>query len=201
MNARRQISKQDAARRLINLSIYLYVQKEDALASHVVCQSADKLLSELGDGHFLEKYVKENHRSITFNKIRKSFNFLKHGKTDKNKFLEEINFVAVNELTIVGCCLMYGQIFSHQTDMMKIFVNLIGLLHNGLIDFEKMINDNIDLKLQKNTALDIIKNGGRESVLDALKYFMLEDLILLERKNDLQQTLQDFITAPSSPGL
>ncbi len=165
----RDISKQEACRRVLHLAIRLQIRGEDPLAAHLLCQSAEKVLSDLHKRkfgkHSYELFFKSNlnkyQKDKFFKDIRSNYNFLKHADNNIDKAVKERDFLLMNELCIFSCCFFYSKIFISSSCHMFYFQRMVGQIHPDMFDWKSVYERHPELQLGSEVALNLIAERGR----------------------------------------
>jgi hypothetical protein len=127
---KRTITKQQAVRHLIHCAGRMIAAGEDPFAIHVLIQSADKLLIDLGKkmGKKLvinwAESVKPEYKNALITSIRETYNFFKHADKDHNSNLYVAEIAKVNFFQLAICIVNYQAIFGEWTDHMKLLFNI-----------------------------------------------------------------------------
>jgi hypothetical protein len=94
---RRWLTKQQAIRHLIHAAVRLIVAGEDPFATHLLIQSADKLLIDLAKHSATGKLaldwtplMKPEYKDALLKVHRETFNFLKHADRDHDQTLHSV---------------------------------------------------------------------------------------------------------------
>jgi hypothetical protein len=124
---RRDLTKEEAARRQIDRAIQMYLEDDDHICTHVLVSAASTLLREYCEkiglvscyNSMIER-VKPNFRK-QFVKIKnRPFNFFKHANDDHDKKLEFFN-EEVNAFNLYIASLDYQIAFQQKTSAMILF--------------------------------------------------------------------------------
>lgn len=124
---KRQLSKQDAIRHLIQGAIRLFMSGEDAFIIHMLIQSADKLLIDVAEksgkklAHDWETFIRPEKKNFFFNKFRETYNFFKHADHDFGKDLPVVDIVKLNLITLFVAVQNYYGLYSSFTGHMSLF--------------------------------------------------------------------------------
>jgi len=127
----RYIDKQEAIRHLIHAAIRLMQKHEDPFAIHLLVHSADKILIDIASkqGQKLridwELYIKPEYHAVFFEKIRATYNYLKHADTDFDEKLPVNNIMMLNPSAIFLCLANYSKLFGELTKHMLLFYILM----------------------------------------------------------------------------
>lgn len=107
------ISKLDAAKRQLELSIKLFFRNSEPVSIHTLSAASHTLLTDLGKKQGLKSIVKiqiaelikKEKRKEYLNKVKEAENYFKHADND---FKEQLRFVpATTEFLIFDACYMY----------------------------------------------------------------------------------------------
>ena len=136
---RRTLDKQEAIRHLIHAAIRLIAKEEDRFAIHVLIQSAEKMLIDMGEKlgkelHFdWEWYIKPEYHKKFFTKNRSLYNFFKHAKKDFDAVIPIEDIMKLNTLPLSICCANYSQLFSKSTVHMWVYSIFVAALYPEII--------------------------------------------------------------------
>lgn len=123
---RRRITKKQAVRHLIHAAVRMIAAAEDPFATHLVIQSADKLLIDLSKrlkrplAHDWVENIKDEYRSPLMAVFRETYNFLKHADNDHDEELHVGSIAESNVLLVAVCIANYQALFGEYTDHMKL---------------------------------------------------------------------------------
>lgn len=124
---RRLLDKQEAVRHLIHTAVRLIQKHEDPFATHLLIHSADKMLIDLAKkrGEELrvdwELYVKPEFKAAFFEKMRATYNYLKHADEDFADELPVHDIMMINVTGLFICIANYSKLFREFTDHMMLF--------------------------------------------------------------------------------
>jgi hypothetical protein len=123
---RRRLTKQQAIRHLIHAAVRMIMAREDPFATHLLIQSADKLLSDLAkrasDENLFDwtRSVKPEYKDVLIKLHRETYNFLKHADRDHDQTLHVGDIGTSNILQLGVCITNYQRLFGEWTDHMQI---------------------------------------------------------------------------------
>jgi hypothetical protein len=123
----RYMDKQEAIRHLIHAAIRLVQKHEDPFAIHLLVHSADKMLIDVAkklDKELRidwELYIKPEYHADFFNKMRATYNYLKHADTDFHEKLPVHNIMMMNASSIFICLANYSKLYGELTKHMLLF--------------------------------------------------------------------------------
>ncbi len=99
---RRRLDKQQAVRHLIHTAIRLIQKQEDPFATHLLINSADKMIIDLAKTRGEELrvdwtlYIKTEYQAAFFEKMRATSNYFKHADKDFADDLPVHNIMMIN---------------------------------------------------------------------------------------------------------
>jgi hypothetical protein len=124
---RRWLTKQQAVRHLIHAAVRLIVAGEDPLATHLVIQSADKLLVDLAPHTVAGKLpidfteiMEPEYKDALLRVYRETFNFLKHADRDHDQSLHVGDIALSNVLQLGICIYNFSGLSNEFTDHMRL---------------------------------------------------------------------------------
>jgi hypothetical protein len=124
-DAPRTINKQEAVTHLLHAAIRMIQNEEDPYAIHLIVQSADKLLLDLGKqmnkqlAHELGIFISVEKRGEFFKRYRATYNFFKHANKDHDQQLRAPDMMVLNVILLAVCIENYVVLYNHRTDHMK----------------------------------------------------------------------------------
>jgi hypothetical protein len=138
---RRWLTKKQAVRHLIHAAVRMIVAGEDPFATHLVIQSADKLLVDLAPHTVAGKlpvdfteFMKPEYKDALLKVYRETFNFLKHADRDHDQSLHVGDIALANVLQLGICIYNFSGLSNEFTDHMRlgsIFAKLV--FPNGFV--------------------------------------------------------------------
>jgi hypothetical protein len=123
----RWVNKQEAIRRLIHTAVRLIQKQEDPFATHLLIQSADKMIIDLAKKRGEELridwtlYIKEEYQTAFFEKMRATSNYFKHADKDFADELPVHNIMMINATSLFVCIVNYQKLFGELTNHMLLF--------------------------------------------------------------------------------
>jgi hypothetical protein len=124
---RRRLTKQQAVRHLIHAAVRMVVSGEDPFATHLLIQSADKLLIDLAKRNPAQQLImdwteraKPEYKDALIELFRETYNFLKHADRDHDETLHVGDIMTSNVLQLGVCIVNYQRLFSEWTDHMRV---------------------------------------------------------------------------------
>jgi len=100
---------------------------EDPFATHLLIQSADKLLIDLANhsppqqlAMDWSKLMKPEYKDALLKLFRETYNFLKHADRDRNETLHVGDIAGLNVLQLTACIANYWALFDEFTHHMQI---------------------------------------------------------------------------------
>jgi hypothetical protein len=139
---RRALTKKQALRHLIHAAVRMISSGEDPFATHILVQSADKLLIDLAKHSDKSlsfrwddpKIIKPEFRDALIEVHRQTFNFFKHADLDHDKTLHVGDIARSNVLQLGACVANYHGLFADMTDHMHLAWSLARLVfRNGFV--------------------------------------------------------------------
>jgi hypothetical protein len=133
---RRWLTKQQAIRHLIHAAVRLIVAGEDPFATHLLIQSADKLLIDLAKhsatgkklAHDWTTLMKPEYKDALLKVHRETFNFLKHADRDHDQTLHVGDIALSNVLQLGVCIYNFSGLSNEFTDHMRLGVAIARLV-------------------------------------------------------------------------
>jgi hypothetical protein len=133
---RRALTKKQALRHLIHAAVRMISSGEDPFATHILIQSADKLLIDLAKRSDKSlsfrwddpKIIKPEFRDALIEVHRETFNFFKHADLDHDKALHVGDIAMSNVLQLGACVVNYHGLFAEMTDHMHLAWSLARLV-------------------------------------------------------------------------
>ena len=137
---RRTLTKQQAVRHLIHAAGRMIAAGEDPFAIHILIQSADKLLIDLGKkaGRDLKftwgELVRPEYKAAVIQAIRETSNYFKHADKDHDAKLH-VGEIAYSNLLQIGLCIVnYLAIYGEWTDHMQLILHFARITFpNGFV--------------------------------------------------------------------
>jgi hypothetical protein len=124
---RRRLGKQEAVRHLIHTAIRLIQKQEDPFATHLLIQSADRIIIDLAKerGEKLRgdwtRYIKTEYQNVFFKKMRAASSYFKHADKDFADDLPVHDIMMINVTMLFLCIENYAELFGEFTDHMRLF--------------------------------------------------------------------------------
>src|SRR5258705_5373945 len=133
---RRALTKKQALRHLIHAAVRMISLGEDPFATHILIQSADKLLIDLAKRSDKSlsfrwddpKIIKPEFRDALIKLHRETFNFFKHADLDHDKTLHVGDIANSTVLQLGACVVNYHGLFAEMTDHMRLAWSLAKLV-------------------------------------------------------------------------
>ena len=158
----------------------MILNAEDPFATHLLIQSADKLLIDLAKRHSTgklkmdwTKFMKPEYKDALLAVHRETYNFLKHADIDHDQTLHVGDIAMSNVLQLGVCIVNYWGVFDELTDHMKL----------GFAVARIVFPDGFVLEDQR-AEFDAVAFG--------LKDFTLREFISLWAASDLAKMLPKF---------
>ena len=127
MRVRKDITKEEAARRQLDRAILMYLEDDDDICTHVVATAAATILTQYCKSKGLDhsqkqmlERVKPEFRSEFLSISRRAFNFFKHSNNDPDGTLPHFD-EEINALTIFLAIRDYKKAFGQTTSAMMLF--------------------------------------------------------------------------------
>jgi hypothetical protein len=136
---RRWLTKQQAIRHLIHAAVRLIAAGEDPFATHMLIQSADKLLIDLAKhspagrlAYDWTTIMKPEYKDALLEVHRETFNFFKHANRDHDQSLH-VGDIALSNILQLGVCIynFVGLFGGEFTDHMKLGAAIARLVVNS----------------------------------------------------------------------
>lgn len=156
-NMAKEISKQDAARRLIDAAIRMLFSGEDSLAIHTISMAGFRILRDLAklEHTSMHTRVKES-MAVSEKKFweaaNRYANFLKHADKDPNDLQYDLDENANDDLLLLSC-FYYGDLGNELSPEMWTLINFVLTLHHDFLTSEcpyrgLFFRNNIDFSKQ-----------------------------------------------------
>jgi hypothetical protein len=186
---RRTLTKDQAVRHLIHAAVRLIAAGEDPFATHMLIQSADKLLIDLSKHSAAGKLafdwttiMKPEYKDALLNVHRETFNFFKHADRDHDQTLH-VGDIALSNILQLGVCIynLFG-LSGEFTDHMR-----LGSAFARLVFPDGFVND--DQRALHDVAVSGLRNFTLREFLVALRTeAVLKNFpkLAAEREEDLQ---------------
>ena len=192
---RRRLTKQQAVRHLIHAAVRLVVAGEDPFATHMLIQSADKLLIDLAKrsaagklAHDWTKIMKPEYKDALLEVHRETFNFFKHANKDHDKTLH-VGDIALSNILQLGVCIynFYG-LSGEFTDHMKLGAGIARLVFpNGFVtDDQRALHEATVTAMGNFTLSEFFEALQTETILKNFPN------LAAEREEDLQDVTPFF---------
>jgi hypothetical protein len=115
---------------------------EDPFATHLLIQSADKLLIDLAKRSPTKhlamdwtKFMKPEYKDALIEVFRETYNFLKHANKDHDQTLHVGDIAISNVLQLGACIVNYQALFGELTDHMRVSFAIARLVFpDGFVD-------------------------------------------------------------------
>ncbi len=124
---KRRLTKKQALRHLIHAAVRMIAAGEDPFATHLLIQSADKLLFDLAKRSASKKlamdwtrFMKPEYKDALIEVHRETFNFFKHADRDHDQTLHVGDIAMSNVLQLGVCICNFSSIFDELTDHMRL---------------------------------------------------------------------------------
>jgi hypothetical protein len=106
----------------------LIQKQEDPFATHLLIQSADKMIVDLAKkrgeelrGHW-SRYIKTEYQDVCFKMMRAKSNYFKHADQDFADDLPVHDIMMENVFVLFLCTVNYAELFGEFTDHMRLFL-------------------------------------------------------------------------------
>jgi hypothetical protein len=192
---KRKLTKQQAVRHLIHAAVRLIAAGEDPFATHLLIQSADKLLIDLAKHSAAGKLaydwttiMKPEYKDALLKVHRETFNFFKHADRDHDKTLH-VGDIALSNILQMGVCIYNFHGLSNEfTDHMK-----LGGAIARLVFPDGFVNDD-QRALHEESVMDLGNFTLREFFAALQTEAILKNFSNLgtEREEDLQDVTPFF---------
>jgi hypothetical protein len=145
----RTLDKQEAIRHLIHTAIRLIANREDPFAIHVLIQSADKLLIDMGNKlgkelHFdWEWYIKPEFHREFFTEHRAIYNYFKHAEKDFDQKLPIGDIMRANILPLSICSANYNELFGEFTAHMWMYALFVMALYPKIVNSRSIVGTKV----------------------------------------------------------
>lgn len=186
---KRTITKQQAVRHLIHSACRMIAAREDPFAIHLLIQSADKLLIDLGRkrdqklAFNWEEFSKPEYKDAMFDIIRETSNYFKHADKDHDLALHVGDIAKMNILQLGICIVNYRGLFGEWTDHMKLLLFVAKFVFpNGFVlpdkreKFDTLFSQVRRVTLSEFLHSDLWNNSVIKTVLPNLSSERAEDL-------------------------
>ena len=163
-----RVSKIEAARRQIELSIKLLFQNEDPIGILTLAAAGFRILRDLGEKadakthHHLKKIIKPGMEGKLWKAFNRPADFLKHAEDAHDGILENIQEEA-NDVLILFACLYYKDLGHQWTLQMEAFITWYMLLHHEII--ELLIEDPTKYDMAADDEISALKEKPRSEQL------------------------------------
>ena len=128
----REVSKTEAARRLIDTAISMLFRNDDPLAVHIVAMAGFRVLKDLaksrGLEHTLDSMIRAGMEKEFWGGFSDAANFLKHAERDPNAVLSPFS-EDTNDMLLVLACTYYESLGKRWTLEMGVLVFWYMSLH------------------------------------------------------------------------
>jgi len=134
-----RVSKIEAAKRQIELSIRLLFRNEDPIGILTLAAAGFRILRDLGGKadsqthHHLKKIIKPGMEGKLWKAFNRPASFLKHAEEAHDGILENIQEEA-NDVLILFACFYYKNLGHQWTPQMEAFITWYMLLHPEIIE-------------------------------------------------------------------
>jgi len=133
------ISKLDAAKRQLEISIRLFFRKSDVVAIHTLAAATHGVLNDLGVKRGIKSIIKnemldrikKGKRIEYMRAVHEAQNFFKHADKDEKKLLK---FSPVQtEFVLYDACVLYNEIIKEEVPIIKVYRTWFCIKHYELI--------------------------------------------------------------------
>ncbi len=160
------ISKIEAAKRQITKAIKLWFQDEDPIAIHTLTCSAYQIVHDINtkqkgrDLLYDSLLIKDEYRKMWINKLKESYNFLKHADKDSQDNMEFDP--SINEKYIMFTCYGLRLLNEEQNIAMAAFTLYQMLTHPEILTDEGRLDIEKYPESMREKVLEISKNDFYE---------------------------------------
>jgi hypothetical protein len=192
-----RVTKVEAARRQIELSIRLLFQNEDPIGIHSLVAAGFRILRDLGSvktdseiNQHLKHIIKPGMEGKLWQSLNCAANFFKHAERDPDDMLEGVQ-EEINDVFILFACVYYRDIGYEWTAQMLSFVAWYIVLNPVPEVLSYCQDDAVMKQMLGSQELSVLKNESRHEQLAKGKMFM--ERVCLLTKNAWQTITPDLI--------
>jgi hypothetical protein len=159
-----RVSKIEAAKRQIELSIRLLFQNEDPIGILTLAAAGFRILRDLGEEadakahHHLKKIIKVGMEGKLWKAFNRPADFLKHAENVHDGILDNIQEEA-NDVLILFACFYYKDLGHRWTLQMVAFITWYMLLHPEII--ELLLEDPTKYDIVADDEITVLKEKPR----------------------------------------
>ena len=185
MTQPRTLTKREATRHLIHAAIRMIFEAEDPYAIHLLVQSAEKVLLDIGksSGKTLffdwESNIRPERRKDFFEKYRKTCNYLKHADDDAQRELPVRDLAQNNAIVLFMCINNHKELFEELTEHMKFYSAFVQLVFP---DFFPPLDEHH--RLEQTARRRLFKGSTPRDIANLAKGLFPSD-VLKEKEIDL----------------
>jgi hypothetical protein len=137
MNTR--IDKPKAIRHMLHASIRMLINEEDPLATHLICQSCKKIISDYAVASGIDLQMSwtksisaDNHKEF-FSRYRFIYNFLKQADNDHDDYVDVEGIFVANDITTLINCVNMIRLAGHSSSHVWIFLSFINVRYPAFL--------------------------------------------------------------------
>lgn len=188
---RRTLTKHQAVRHLLHAAVRMFAAGEDPFATHMLIQSAEKLLIDLAkhspSGKLTYDWttiMKPEFKDALLDVHRETYNFFKHADKDHDQSLHVGDIAMSNILQLGACIHNFHGLSGEFTDHMRLGSLIARLVFpNGFVSSEhRDLHDASTAALKNFTLREFFSASQTKEILMHFPNFAAE------RKEDLQDT-------------